>query len=305
MAVKPGAAKDALVDAAIAHVRERVALPQVDDVARFVSLFYAQAPADDLRGLDLYGAALAEWHLLQRRLPGQTKVRVYTPRLEEHGWRSQHSVVEILTDDMPFLVDSVEMALTRRGTAIHLHIHPVVCVRRDREGHLVELLPTAETGMESLHHVEIDCGEPAVLEELRLELEQVLGDVRAAVDDWHAMRGRVREVIASLGRRPPPLDADDVAEAAAFLDWLEDDHFTFLGYREYELITHDGDDVLRPVAESGLGILRDSERKPAPRTLAQLPPEARRRAREPNLLNLTKANARATVHRPACSTTSA
>jgi glutamate dehydrogenase len=301
MAVKLEEAKVALVDKAIAHVRERLSVPQATEVERFVREYYADAAPEDLGELDLYGAALTHWHFLHRRRPGEAKVRVYTPDLEEHGWQSKHSVVEIVTDDMPFLVDSVTMALTRHGTSIHLGIHPILSVRRDDDGRLVELLPRDAEGVaESLIHVEIDRqADQAVADELAAELRRVLADVRAAVEDWPAMRDRIREIRTELDERPPPLDSDELDEAKALLEWIDDDHFTFLGYREYELHTQDGEDVLSSLPGSGLGILREAERKPVSRSFAQLPPEVRKLAREPNLLNLTKANSRATVHRPA------
>jgi glutamate dehydrogenase len=202
---------------------------------------------------------------------------------------------------MPFLVDSVAMALTRRGVAIHVFVHPIVKVRRDAEGRLVELVAWADDGVaESLIHLEIDRqGEQASLDGLAAEVRDVLADVRAAVEDWPAMREQARKIAAELGEHPPPVATDDVAEASALLDWMNDDHFTFLGYRVYELHTEDDGDVLSSLAGSGLGILRVGGQKPISPSFAQLPPEVRHRAREPNLLNLTKANARATVHRPA------
>jgi glutamate dehydrogenase len=301
MAVRPEEAKAALVEKAIAHVRERLPGPQAGDVERFVRSYYADAAPEDLGELDLYGAALAHWHLLQRRRPGELNVNAYTPSLEEHGWQSTHSVVEIVTDDMPFLVDSVAMALTRRRTAIHVFVHPMIKVRRDDEGRLLELLPWEAEGVaESLIHAEIDRQtERGSLDELAGELERVLADVGAAVEDWRAMRERVREIVAELDVHARPVGPDELAEAKALLEWMDDDHFTFLGYREYELHTRDGEDVLSSVPGSGLGILCETEEKPVSHSFAQLPPEVRRRAREPNLLNLTKANSRATVHRPA------
>jgi len=302
MAVKPEEAKAALVETAVAHVRERLSELQSSQIADFLRAYYAEAAPEDLAGLDLYGAALSHWHLLERRRPGEAKVHVYTPRLEDHSWQSTHSVVEIVTDDMPFLVDSVEMALTRRGTAIHLHIHPVVAVRRDGDGRLLELVPAPAEGApaEALLHVQIDRqAEQVLLDELAEELHRVFADVRAAIEDWQAMRSRARELGAKLDERPPPVAPHEIAEAQSLLDWMDDDHFTFLGYREYELLTRDGEDVLASVFGSGLGILRETERQPVSHSFAELPPEVRRRAREPSLLNLTKANSRATVHRPA------
>src|SRR5262249_10341552 len=157
-----------------------------NDVEQFVRMYYADAAPEDLAEFDLYGAALAHWHLMQRRSPGVPKVHVYTPNLEEHGWQSTHSVVEIVTDDMPFLVDSVAMALTRQGSAIHAFVHPIVKVRRDDEGRLLELVPWKTDGLaESLLHVEVDRqAEQALLDELAAKLRRVLDDVQAAVEDW-------------------------------------------------------------------------------------------------------------------------
>jgi glutamate dehydrogenase len=301
MAARLEEAKASLVEKAIAHVRERVSEPQASQVAQFVREFYADSAPEDLGELDLYGAALAHWQLLQRRRPPEAKVHVYTPRAEEHGWQSRHSVVEVVSDDMPFLVDSIAMAITRHGSAIHFFIHPVMRVRRDEHGQLVELLPAgAEGGIsESLIHVEIDRhADQEALDELAAALRSALVDVRAAVEDWAPMRERIAEAAAELEDRPPPIASEELAEAKALLEWIGDHHFTFLGYREYELLTRDGEDVLEAVAGSGLGILREREHKPVSHSFSQLPPDVRRLAREPNLLNLTKANARATVHRP-------
>ena len=119
--------------------------------------YYRWVPPEDLVGrdaLDLYGAALAHWKFLEQRAPGEAKVRVYNPSFEQHGWQSTHTVVEMATDDMPFLVDSVTMALTRRSHGIHLLLHPVVRARRDEasdhrgreEGHLRQREASAACG---------------------------------------------------------------------------------------------------------------------------------------------------------------
>jgi glutamate dehydrogenase len=290
-------AKAALVEAAIDQVRAEVPA-EAPQLEAFVRRYVADATLEELGELDLRRSAISHWRLLQRRSPGETIVRVSTPVGENGRPASAHSVVEIVTDDMPFLVDSVAMALTRRGSAINLFLHPIVHVRRDDKGGLVAL---DDDGVaESVIHVEIDRRSADEAEELAGELRRALADVRAAVEDWQAMRARLREVIAELDERPPPIDADELAEAKALLEWVHDDHFTFLGYREHELAIEDGEDVLRSVPGSGLGILREHPGKlPVSYSFSQLPPEVRRRAREPNLLNLTKANSRATVHRPA------
>src|SRR5215217_2967132 len=273
------------IEAVCARVRERLADDEARQAEEFVRQYYARVPAEDLAEsdpLDLYGAALALWSFGRLRAPGAANVRVYNPEFEQHGWQSPHTVAELVTDDMPFVVDSATMELNRHG--IHLIIHPVIHVRRDAAGELTAELDR-QSGTEEM-------------ERLRERLLAVLRDVSAAVEDWQAMRDRAKELIAELREPPPPLDREEFEEAAELLAWMEDRHFTFLGYREYELATHDGEDSLRALPGTGLGILRDSAGGDAS-GFARLPPRARALAREPHPLILTKANRRATVHRPA------
>jgi glutamate dehydrogenase len=301
MTAKVEEAEATLIEAVCARVRERIESDKAPQVEAFVRQYYSWVPAEDLVGrsaLDLYGAALAHWNFLRSRKPGDTKVRVYNPDFEQHGWQSTHTVVEVATDDMPFLVDSLSMELNRHGYGIHLLIHPVLHVRRDEDGELAELLPAgsaeATAPAESALHVEIDQQtEPASLEALLADLRRVLEDVRAVVEDWKDMRARVRDAVAEL--EEAPVEPEEIEEARVLLAWADEGHFTFLGYREYALLRQHGEDGLRAVAGSGLGILRQGAAKPAWRGLS---PRARELAREKRLLVLTTANSRATVHRP-------
>jgi glutamate dehydrogenase len=304
MSTQPEQAKAEILQQIVATINEKVPEDRREQVEEFARQYYQRLAPEDLLELDpddLYGAVLAHWRLAHNRQPGEAKVRVYSPRFEEHGWRSRHSIVEIVTDDMPFLVDSVAMELNRNGLVIHLPIHPVIAVRRDGGGELVEVLPPDATDgiPESYLHFEVDRqSEPEVLDRLRAEVERILVDVKASVEDWSAMREQVRSILAELDERPPPVDEAELAEARALLEWIEDHHFTFLGYRSYDLVQQDGADMLRPVPGTGLGILRQGQTKTASGSFAKLPPEARRLAREPHILVLTKANSHSTVHRP-------
>ena len=225
--------------------------------------------------LDLYGLALGHFNFARQRAPGTPKVRVYNPRFEDHGWQSTHTAVEIVTDDMPFLIDSVSMELNRRGFGVHLIIHPVLVVRRDESGELLEILPQPpsdrpEEGVlaESVIHAEVARQtDPAKLRELELNLERVIGEVRSAVDDWAAMRSKALDVAAAVREDPAPESPEDVEEAAAFIEWLEAHNFTFLGYREYDLRGDDSELRLWPVSGSGLGILRQPP-DPRPRAVS-------------------------------------
>ena len=181
---------------------------------------------------------------------------------------------------MPFLVDSVSIAVTRSGGAIHLVIRQIMRVRRDEEGRLLEV--GGEEGLpESLIHVEIDRqASPEALERIRAGLCSALEDVRAAVDDWPAMRGPCAHLLGSLDESAPPVPPDELAEARDLLEWIHDDHFTFLGIASTDILAEDGEDVLRAVSGSGLGILRAGDERPVSVSFAQLTPEVRRLARE-------------------------
>jgi glutamate dehydrogenase len=298
--------KDELLDKVLVRVREQLPEDQAPQVEEFVRQYYAWVAPEDLADrspIDVYGAAVAHWTFASQRTPGSTKVRVYNPNFEEHGWQSTHTVLEIVTDDMPFLVDSTRMGVNRQGYAIHLMLHPIMKVRRDDEGRLVEVLDPDSAGedaiFESVIHVEVDRQtEPKVLEDLYECIESVLRQVSAAVEDWPQMRERVHDIVSELGEKTPPVDEEELAESRAFLEWIEDNHFTFLGYREYDLLTENGEDLLRSVPGTGLGILRQTSPKPISQSFAKLPPEVRQLAHATHLLNLTKANSRAVVHRP-------
>jgi glutamate dehydrogenase len=297
-----------LLDTVCTRVRAQLADDDAKRAESFVRQYYRWVAPEDLAGrspLDVYGLALAHFNLARTRPTGTTKVRVYNPQFEEHGWQSTHTAVEVVTDDMPFLTDSVTMELNRRGFGVHVVIHPVMVMRRDDAGRLTDVLAAAEPRsaddsiVESVIHAEVDRHtDPTDLEQLRGHVLRVIGEVRAAVEDWSKMRRRALAIAADLEENPPPLDAEEIAEGRAFLEWLEDHNFTFLGYREYVLGSGDGELRLNTVPDSGLGILRQTGEKPRSRGFERLPPGVRALALEPYLLNLTKANSRATVHRP-------
>ena len=291
-----------IIEAVLGLVCERVPAGQAAAVASFARSYYAGTAGEDLedRGVvDLYGAALSHFNLARRRRPGKAKVRVYNPQQPQHGWRSTHTIVEVVTDDMPFLIDSVRMALNRRSLTTHLVVHPVMRMRRDAGGALLAPDEGADDAMtEAVIHVEVDRQtEERMLDDIAADVHGVLDDVRVAVGDWEAMGERLRVLLAELGSRPLPLEASEIAQGRAFLEWVAADHFTFLGYREYELLGGEGEEKLRSVAGSGLGLLRSAQPRESS-TFAGLSPEVRRLAREPRLLLITKANARSTVHRP-------
>ncbi|GAA4408437.1 NAD-glutamate dehydrogenase [Fodinibacter luteus] len=278
----------------------------------FVHRYFRHVPLDELlsRTPDIYaGAAASHLELAATRLPGVSNVRVYNPSTETDGWSNARTVIQVVTDDMPFLVDSVTGALVGAGIDIHLIVHPQLVVSRDALGGLEEVLDRDVTGKkakgalgelaESWMLLSIDRESD---EKRRAHLErvvrEVLEDVRQAVEDWPRMRSKCLVVAAELEGTPPEgVDADETALAIRFLRWMADNHFTFLGYRDYTLRMTDAGEVIEPVTGSGLGLLRSDP--PLGKEPDVLSAQARAKAHEPNILVLTKANSRSTVHRVA------
>ena len=198
------------------------------------------------------------------------------------------------------------MALNGHNLLIHLTIHPVIPVRRGATG-VLEAIPAPDQAqdqatLELFMHFEIDqLSDPARLEAIRASLERVMADVRAAVEDWRGMLGKIEPALVDLKRGAKALDRGEIAEVEAFLSWIADHNFTFLGYACYDLLREKDGDQLRRVEGSAMGLLRrqaDLSPSARSRSFATLPPEVRRLARLPVPLVITKANSRSTVHRP-------
>jgi len=251
-------------DDVMARICELVNASDPSDADAFVRSYYGQLGDDDLETWTaeaLAQAALEHWRFGAQRDEHEALVRVYTPT-------RGHTTVDVVLDDMPFLVDSLTMALDRRSLGVHLVVHPILRVRRTSGGALLGMANDDEPAragehvlLESWTHIEIDRETSSeILESVRAELASVLRDVGAATRDWKPMLGALQHVADELERMPPPCAGEDLTEGRALLQWLADQHFTFLGSREYRLVA---DDRLVPVPGSGLGLLRTASEAPS------------------------------------------
>ncbi len=294
------------IDAVLALAATRVGAAQRPLIDAFGREYFRQLDAEDLAARtveDLLGALLSHWQFGMTRKARQTKVRVQSPSIAEHGWASRHTVIDIVNDDMPFLVDTTTMEINRQGLSLHLIVHPIFAVERDATGELQSIRPRSEAPeamRESWMHVEVDrLVDPKHRAELAAGIERVLGDVRAAVEDWKPMVAMLNETTSELDRVSALLPAELVTESRAFLQWLAEDHITLLGYRRHDLVSDKGEDALRLVPGSGLGVLRETTQEKVSASFAALPSQARALARAPTpIVLVTKANTRSTVHRP-------
>tara|TARA_R110002126_G_scaffold36678_20_gene111312 strand:+ start:8317 stop:13155 length:4839 start_codon:yes stop_codon:yes gene_type:complete len=307
MSVSNDRQKKQLVDSIVRRAR-RGAGKRADDIERFSRLFFANvSPQDCAETADecLEGAVMSLWAFAQTRKPGASKIRVFNPDPKKDGWTCSHTVVEIANDDMPFLVDSVTADLNRRNLTVHLIIHPVIPISRTPAGKLTGVSKDpddTEVPSDSVMHLQItEQTDSAMMKEIARSIEKVLGDVRAAVDDWRPMRVRIAEVIAELDSTHPSTSVpkEEIDETAAFLRWLDNNNFTFLGYRDYVCKGGAKRQMLSIVPKSGLGLLRDDKITVIEGISdgAVLPPDLAAFMKRPALVLINKANQRSTIHR--------
>ena len=271
--------------------------------AEFSRRLLQRVPLSELFEMELADLAAMAGEFLEfarRRTPGEINLRVYNPDPENHGWESSRTIIEIVNDDMPFLVDSVVLALSDLGVAAQLIIHPVIRLERDQGGHLMKLVGEDENERgrpESLMHLQVERQTfPESLARIEKRIQSALADVRRAVIDWKPMLERSREIAAEMADTHPQMDEGALAEARDFFEWLANDHFTFLGYREYVIEGGDDGRVLRAMAESGLGIMHADHRDAPVRPLEELSRDREQTSPDEPII-ITKTNAASTVHR--------
>lgn len=307
-------AKQDLIDRAVKLVHDRLSGDRAAMAESFLRQYTRDVPPADLEEIDaeqLYGSTVSLLGFARQRTPGTPKIRVYNPRLDEHGWTGDHTVVEVVNDDMPFLVDSVSSALTAHGLNVLLVVHPILHTRRSADGALTEVLdadaPVTDGVLtESVIHIEIgEQGDPKILQIIAADLETVLRDVRHAVSDWPQMTQRVHALAKEITESDAPVDGieEKAEDISAFLSWMVDNHFTLLGTRHYAF-TYSGDASvdggIAVEGSDGLGILRDPDYLVFDelRHMSDLPPEMRAFVSQPTYLLITKSNRTARVHRP-------
>lgn len=295
-----------LLDKVIQLIDKKVDKSHSDLVQQFAKILFRNVALDDLENRsdsDLYGATLSLWHEFVKYDSKEPKIRVFNPEISKHGWQSSHTIVQIIIKDMPFLVDSVRMALNRLGITAHLLLHSPISLKRDKSKKLVELVDPTSTKKdfvkETVFLIEVDRQtSKKAIDTLTQELLSVVSEVSLAVEDWQAMRERLAGIIKEFDKRPCPANEVEKKQAIKFLTWLNDHNFTLMGYRSYNVEAIEGDHRWIPDNDSSLGLMKNSisDRE---RLLSKMPITARKEALSTNPLMLTKTNTRARVHRPA------
>ncbi len=288
-----------------ALVERKLASSEAKPLNLFIDRLFQNVAGDDLIGRsdsDLYGATLSLWHGVQNFSANAPFIRVYTPKVDRHGWHSNHSVIELIQVDMPFLVDSVRMALNRLGITAHLLLHAPMAVVRDKAARITDLHSVDQAGKGTpitVFLIEVDqLSSREKIAELTDALTAVISEVQLAVQDWKSMENQLLQAITRLKSGGCPCSPEQKQEVLDFLSWLADHNFTLMGYRSYTLAKVEGDYALSANDDSSLGLMKNSLGG-EPLKLSTLPDAARKHALSASPLTLTKCNALSRVHRPA------
>lgn len=298
-------ARQELLNTAVEAVAAPCGACTADDARLFFRFFYVFAARDDLTQTEpdyFAGAAWSLWQLGDQLPSGEPVLRVFNPSLEADGWTCARTVLQAVHEDVPFLADSLIAELAALELSADVVIRPILPVQRGDNGERLGVGGAGETSFpsESYLHIEFDHQpDPGLHALIEARISKVFADVRVVVSDWKPMVARLEQAIEGLKTRPPQIPADELDESLAFLKWLLDDHFTFLGCREYGFDQDSADGDLYALEGSGLGVLRDShvEILRRGRDLVSMTPEVREFLAEPAPLIITKANVHATVHR--------
>ncbi|MFT5298842.1 MAG: glutamate dehydrogenase, partial [Colwellia sp.] len=287
-------------------IDKKVATNQVKQVTDFSKILFKNIAKDDLDNRsddNLYGATLSLWNQFVDYQGDAPFIRAFNPAISKHGWQSTHTIVEIIVTDMPFLVDSVRMALNRMGITAHLLLHCPISLKRNEHHKFVSFEDKTsdkkEVVRQTVFLIEVDRQTSKLaLEQLTNELFSVVNDVSLTVQDWQPMRVRLKNIIEEFKTSKSPISAEQKHQTEKFLAWLNNHNFTLMGYRSYSAKGIKGD--YRWVAEndSSLGLMKNSKTN-RDRVLSNIPASARQEALSKNPLMLTKTNSRSRVHRPA------
>ncbi|MEZ8287569.1 NAD-glutamate dehydrogenase [Vibrio splendidus] len=284
-------------------IQDKLDLAHRPLVTQLAQHLFSNVSHDDLtqrNESDLYGAVVSLWHHINEKKAGEISVRVFNPTVSRQGWQSTHTIVEIVVPDSPFLVDSVKMALTRLDLSSHLMLHNPTQISRSDKGSVVGV-SNNEGAFQSLFHIEVDrLSSKSEMAALKTELLDIFTDTDLVVNDWLKMVERLEEVTNQVEKQKEniPVDSQRFDETLAFLRWLGEHNFTFMGYKEYDLVSVNGDTELQPTKEQGLGLFANSDRVRNVK-LSEFSDSARLEAKKPYVLIVTKGNTASRIHRPA------
>jgi glutamate dehydrogenase len=287
-----------LINSLYQRLKEHFPKSHYSDLNQLISELFKHASMRDLAQYeltDLAGMVVTLWHSLQQKPSKQACVSVINPNVEEHEWQSQHSIVTILHDEIPFVIDSARLALSRLDINIHAIFYGTFRVQRDKKGKFKKF--SNEGNAELLLFLEMD--RTSLVEqraEIELAISSVMNDVVLVVEDFPEMIQKTHDVISDLKTRHYPIEPEKLDEASIFMEWIANNHFSFLAYDEY--VIEDG--IVKQVPGTELGLFRKNSTR-RNEIIAEMSDERKDHVFKKELLIFTKSGRRSTVHRSAYS----
>ena len=288
-------------------IKKKVPKDSADLVEQFATLLYSNISSLDLshrNDSDMYGATLSLWSSLNEHTDNEPVIHVFNPSVSNNGWKSSHTIIEVIVKDMPFLVDSIRIALNRLGLSPHLMLNSPLKMVRDENKNITEIASSVDTKIkatseETIFFIEIDrqAGKTE-LNKIKTELLSVVGDITLTVNDWQPMLKKFNSVIADVKKGKLPGSKSVKEDTVEFLSWLASNNFTLMGYRSYDVKAVKGDIKLEANIGSSLGLMKNSKGTQN-RLISSLNESGRDLALGENHLILTKTNSHSRVHRPA------
>jgi glutamate dehydrogenase len=295
-----------LLDKVFQLIQEKIPSTRASLITEFGEQLFSNIAHEDLIGRsdsDTYGAMLSLWQHFCEYDGATPFIKAFNPKITKDGWQSEHSIVEIIVPDKPFLVDSIRMCLARLNITAHLFLNSPITLKRNAQNEIMHFVSknkaTCETCIkETVFLLEIDRQTNSkALAQLTEELQQVLSEVEQVVSDWTPMQNKLDNARASLSDIPFAIDPNAQQEAIEFVDWLAKHNFTLMGYRYYKVRPEEGDYIWQPQDETSLGIMLNTTRN-RDRRISNLPSSARKATLSQHPLILTKTTSVARVHRP-------
>jgi glutamate dehydrogenase len=226
-----------LLEQVFSLINEKVDASQASKVIQFGNSLLKTMSFEDLNGRsdsDLYGAILSLWQLLQDKKDAQPSIKVFNPEIAKHGWQSSHTIIQVIVDDMPFLVDSIRMAINRSNITSHLILHNPMHFFRDKKGKVSGFVDKSERNekhsSETVFLIEIDRqARDSDLKKLAEELRTVISEVSLSVADWQSMREKLSEISQDFDKSKSKASESVKSQCKTFLNWLNNHNFTLMG----------------------------------------------------------------------------
>lgn len=222
--------------------KEKLSADEAKSLNEFNKFYLQTFPIEEWLGRemgDLLGMTHGLWFFMQQSPSSGPHIAVYNPNLEEHGWLCGRTVIVVLQRDMPFLVDSIRIELSNRNIPIQLVKSTVMGVNRSKGNGGSSALSvsawnndnhSAEATKEALIYLEIGLhSDESALSQIRLAIQSVLQDISHVVEDYRSILLKLEQASDNVGQC-----RGEAKESISFLHWLQESHFTFLGYREYD-----------------------------------------------------------------------